>query len=490
MLIHFTFYSTWIIGENYYVQFTVNDEDQLNTNLGNISNFLYDNATVVSQTSSYFAANSKGLVILTKRLDIESLCSEVNECCERNRPCQLKSKIIIDNKNLNEFDLINLNVTVLDRNDHQPKFLDSEQIIKVPELSSIGSMFTLKPATDNDMSTENQIQRYTIDGIELKQCFELDTSEFPFIQLRLTHLLDYENRKSYHGVLKACDPKSCDQQNLTVLVIDANDNKPKFTKKKYEILVPENFTVGNTVLQLEASDRDSEPNAQMLFSIQDTTDLYLKRTFRLEPNTGALILQSRLAAHQRLKYRFNVHLSEALPTHLSNSQNKGISTASASDTALVIINVQDLNDFSPVISLISPKESQSLSVPENLDRTRVCVFQVTDQDQGRNAIVECQLASVIINSITNEDAFELKSNENIYTLYTTKPFDAEQKNQVTVTVTCKDQGNPPRSTSRDLVIEIEDLNEYPPDLIQDNYETSIKENTKAGIEIIQVGLYF
>ncbi|CAH8642643.1 unnamed protein product [Schistosoma haematobium] len=491
------------INKSLNIQLKIDEESPLHTTVGNITSYLFKKSKITSD-SIYFTITPNGLIQLIKRLDIESLCIEQLLCCEYNKPCELISNIIIEGMNTNELQLLELNVIVQDINDHKPQFINgNEQIIKISELSEIGTILNVIPAIDLDISPENQIQQYTIHGIELKH-FELDINNLPNIYLRLIQLLDYELIKHYNGIIEACDKRYCIQQNLTIQVIDANDNKPLFLKHSYELTIPENFSVGQTILIFNAIDKDSDINARMNYQLQDNMDLNLKKTFRLDSHSGHLILQSRLAAHQRSEYRFTVTVSEVLNNQIQSvditSSSSSSSTSSLlsripvtpSDTANVVITVQDLNDFSPSIKMISPMEGKSLSILENSEHIRVCVLQVTDNDLYDNGRVQCHLVSNtlelsnnLINS-TNIDSFELTQTGNHYTLLTTRSFDAELEPHIIVNIACTDYGIPPRSSSRELMINIDDVNEYPPELERINYHASIMENVKSGVEVVQI----
>ncbi|CAH8870623.1 unnamed protein product [Trichobilharzia szidati] len=477
------------------VKLKIDEESPLHTTLGNISSFLFSKSKITSD-SLFFTVTQNGLIQLTRRLDLESLCLEQSLCCERSKPCELTSSVVIEGSNSEELELVELHVLVQDINDHAPQFTTgASQTAKISESAEVGSALNLIPAVDADLSPENQIQRYAIHGAELQQNFDLDTSDLPNVRLRLSQPLDYETTTNYSGIIEACDRRQCAQQNLTILVIDANDNKPMFVQHSYEVTIPENFSVGQTVLVLDAIDKDSEMNARMDFRIQGDVDMNLKKTFRLDSHSGHLILQSRLAAHQRSEYRFTVTVSEVPSNQIQSADTLSSRIpVTSTDSASVVVTVQDLNDFSPSIRMISPIEGQPLSVSENSAHLRVCVLQVTDNDLNENGRVHCRLVSntleatgsgASVNS-TSTDSFELTQTGNHYTLLTSRPFDAELEPQITVTIACADYGVPQRSTSRDLVIHVEDVNEYPPELEKINYHASIMENAKAGIEVVQV----
>ncbi|TGZ60228.1 hypothetical protein CRM22_008677 [Opisthorchis felineus] len=474
------------------LRFVVNEESALRTTIGNISAYLLPHPTITTD-SKFFDVTTTGLVQLARRLDLESLCTENFLCCKLEQPCELSFSVVIESGTSREMQPLEIRVRILDINDNVPSFgpnSENGQVLEVSEMAKVGSLFSLTPAVDRDVSKENQVQRYTLHGVELLRMFELDDSEPPNVRLRLVRSLDYEKTTSYTGSLEACDPRSCMRQNLTIRVTDANDNPPRFVKSTYSVSVPENFTVGQMVLQLEAEDIDSPPYAQMDFRFHGTADQDLYNTFRLERNTGRVVLRTRLAAHRRSEYKFDVSVVEGSSTAI---MDHGSSTSvsnpilGSSNLAHVTITVEDLNDFSPNIKMFSPSEGQQLSVPENSPPTRVCVVQVTDSDSGDNGRVACRLVqSAASASETTLDSFVLSNAGKLYTLSTTRSFDAEREPQVAVTIVCTDFGSPQRSSGRDLVIKIEDINEFPPELDKTTYHAAVYENAEAGVEVVRI----
>ncbi|KAF6769893.1 hypothetical protein AHF37_11582 [Paragonimus kellicotti] len=463
------------------VRFVAKEESPLRTTIGNVSNFLLPQPNIITD-SVFFNITPTGLIQLAQRLDLEALCTEKSLCCEQEKPCELTFSAVIESRMSRDIQTLEIRVQVLDINDNAPMFASSSptgQILEVSESAAVGSMFDLATAFDRDVSKENQIQRYNLHGTELRRMFELDNSEPPAVRLRLLNSLDYEKVTRYSGSLEACDPRSCVRQNLSVFVTDTNDNRPAFLKTSYAVSIPENFTVGQPVLQLEAEDQDSPPNARMDFRFHGEVDQGILNTFRLDRESGKIMLRTHLAAHRRSEYRFEVSVLEAssdtgqlIVDSIGGSGSSSSSTVSvaSNNLASVTILVEDLNDFSP----------------ENVPPTRVCVVQVTDNDSGENGRVTCQLVPNPAAQASALDAFNLTASGKWHTLSTTRPFDAELEPQLTVTIACTDFGEPRRSSSRELVVKVEDMNEFPPVLEKTSYHTSVYENAEAGQEIVRV----
>lgn len=75
------------------------------------------------------------------------------------------------------------------------------------------------------------------------------------------------------------------QVDLTILVLDVNDNAPVFQKRDYSVTVPEDVAVGTEVLRVLATSADIGPNAEITYSIRSGNEL---GKFSININQGEL----------------------------------------------------------------------------------------------------------------------------------------------------------------------------------------------------------
>lgn len=61
--------------------------------------------------------------------------------------------------------------------------------------------------------------------------------------------------------------------DLTVLVLDVNDNAPVFQKRDYAVTVPEDVAVGTEVLRVLATSADIGPNAEITYNFRSGNEL-------------------------------------------------------------------------------------------------------------------------------------------------------------------------------------------------------------------------
>ncbi|VEL36129.1 unnamed protein product [Protopolystoma xenopodis] len=475
------------------VEFKVKEESPPMTRLATVTGLLpslgSSSSFIMSQEDSYFRVEPNGNILLTRRLDLESLCVNESLCCEASLECIVEVTAIQEDIGT-DGEVILLRGTVVDINDHVPVFsADSYsvfpdgtkgQLVQIPENAQVRHLLDLIPAQDDDVSRVNQITTYKLIGDEIRSMFDLDVTKLPDVRLRLSSPLDYEAVKSYSGLLEACDKSNCSSQPLLVKVLDENDNKPKFQQPAvYNVSIPEDLARGSLVIALNATDDDSPEHSKMYFSFYGSADSKLKQHFRLDHSTGRIILMHDLAANVRQNYTFQVSVSES-----PGDVDPGA-------VAQVSIHVIDVNNHRPDIRLLNTPASADgvgiIRIRENEPARRLTFVKVIDSDLGRNRLVTCDLYEPENGLEKYRPGFALKpSSEGIYLLYSTREFDAETQPALRVVITCRDAGDPPLSSEMPVNIFVEDENEFDPEFEQATYVAGVRENAPSRIPVLQV----
>lgn len=135
------------------------------------------------------------------------------------------------------------------------------------------------------------------------------------------------------------------------------------------------------------------------------------------------------------------------------------------DSTRVSINVEDVNDNSPVFS---QAEYTVTLAEDEATSTVVADVDATDKDSRANGR--------ILYSITGGDPysqFAVDFATGVVTL--AKKLDYENSTSHTIVVTATDQGNPAKSATVDVVLTVTDENDNPPVLSQDVYEMTVTE---------------
>lgn len=193
-----------------------------------------------SHSESYFGVylSSGGLV--------------VREPADRERLCKAKGACVLINELVLEdpLELHKVRVRVLGTNDNSPLFLAGDVQLHIAEFLMPGARFTLPNAQDADEGSNGALS-YCLSP---SQHFHLDVGSHidgsEYLELVLQKALDREQRATHRLVLTARDggqPARSGDAQVTIFVVDTNDNAPVFERTVYRTKVPET-TPNGTVL--------------------------------------------------------------------------------------------------------------------------------------------------------------------------------------------------------------------------------------------------
>ncbi|XP_017387715.1 protocadherin gamma-A5 isoform X18 [Cebus imitator] len=400
-----------------------------------------------------FALNPpSGSLVTASRVDREELCAQ-------SPLCVVNFNILVENK----MKIYGVEVEIIDINDNFPRFRDEELQVKVNENAAAGTSLVLPFARDADVGV-NSLRSYQLSSnphFSLDVVSGTDGQKYP--ELVLEQPLDREKETVHDLLLTALDggdPVLSGTAHIRVMVLDANDNAPLFTRSEYSVSVPENIPVGTRLLTLTATDPDEGINGKLTYSFRNEEDK-ISETFQLDSNLGEISTIQSLDYEESRFYFMEVV-----------AQDGGALLASAK----VLVTVQDVNDNAPEVILTSLTSSLS---EDCLPGTVIALFSVHDDDSGENGEVAC--------SIPRNLPFKLeKSVDNYYHLLTTRHLDREETSDYNITLTVIDHGTPPLSTVNHIPLKVADVNDNPPNFLQASYSTSLTENNLRGVSIFSV----
>ncbi|GIY81483.1 protein dachsous [Caerostris extrusa] len=176
-------------------------------------------------------------------------------------------------------------IDLLDVNDHAPEFGDSCYTLRVPENSDLSVIHTLV-ATDRDTNANAEVTYTITDGnTGNKFSIDLHTGQLS------SRPLDREQVQQYRLVVSAHDqgePPLAGMCNVTVIVLDQNDNDPQFEHSEYSATIAEDAASNTTVLVVRAQDPDDGVNSQITYSLGNET----RALFRIDSATGSSLQQA------------------------------------------------------------------------------------------------------------------------------------------------------------------------------------------------------
>lgn len=172
----------------------------------------------------------------------------------------------------------NVTVIVDDVNDEKPVFQQKSYIKNMRENKVANMSVVQVKAIDKDSGTNANI-RYTLLG-DGDGYFSVNPHTGEVFLLKE---LDYEKTKLYHLKVKATGPenKFSDMANVTVRVIDQNDNSPVFESGVYAVTVS-NIAM-TPVVTVTATDADEDGKQKVTYYIDPPS-----REFAINKRTGAI----------------------------------------------------------------------------------------------------------------------------------------------------------------------------------------------------------
>ncbi|XP_025832861.1 cadherin-related tumor suppressor-like [Agrilus planipennis] len=322
--------------------------------------------------------------------------------------------------------LLQVRITVLDKNDSPPSFKETSLKFSVSEDLSPGQPVSTISADDPD--TIGTLEYTLLPGHEGH--FSLNKSTGV---LKLAEPLDRETKELYKLSVRASDGIQYTDAIITIQVTDTNDNTPVFSESAYSFDIPENAGRGSKVGQIKATDPDLGINAQVTYTVISD---WANDIFSLNPQTGVFTLTARLDYEE----------------------------------------VTDTNDNTPVFS----ESAYSFDIPENAGRgSKVGQIKATDPDLGINA----QVTYTVISDWAN-DIFSLNPQTGVFTL--TARLDYEEVQHYILVVQAQDAGHPPLSSTVTIYCNVLDLNDNAPLFDPMSYSNEIFENVSISTAVVTV----
>ncbi|XP_051276892.1 protocadherin alpha-8-like [Dicentrarchus labrax] len=447
------------------LRYSIPEEMKEETVVGNVAKDLgLDKTSLVDRRfrvvsgskDAFFEVNpDNGALQIHKKIDREELC-------QGSGACLMELKILVENP----LEMHHIVVEITDVNDHSPSFPEKEQKFQIAEHTSPGTRFQLHAARDPDAGV-NSIRTYTLTANEHFEIEISQSDEDKMPSLVLKKSLDREQKNKHLLFVTAVDggkPPRSGTLNVSIIVLDVNDNRPMFSQETYPIEIYENASVGTTVTRVNATDPDEGTNGEIEYSLSKALARKVYDIFELDRLSGQIKLKGKLDFEDSEIYKLDIDASD-----------KG--TPPLIGGCRVIVKIKDVNDNPPEIEVTSLSNTVS---EDSKPGTVISLISVTDKDSGVNG--------KIISRITNDVPFELKPSykENIYSVVTKGFLDREDVSHYEIIIKATDCGEPPLSTFKTLSIQISDINDNSPHFEQNPSQFYLVENNVPGTSIFSV----
>ncbi|XP_006824531.1 cadherin EGF LAG seven-pass G-type receptor 2 [Saccoglossus kowalevskii] len=355
-----------------------------------------------------------------------------------------------------------LQINVEDLNDHPPIFENAAYQLPIRENVDPGTTIIEIRATDDDIGSNSDIRYSIINPDAPNDVFRIDQGTGV---ITTRSRLDRETVVQYIIEVLAVDlgsnpgPQSASTE-VTVDILDENDNYPQFSQRTYEVIIPESISPNVVIESIIATDRDEGTNAEIRYSMVGG---HSQGHFAIDSFSGQITVISRIDYEITSNYRLVIRAQDSGRPPKSNSTN-------------VVINVEDVNDNEPRF----PSTLYQTSVREDLRiGSSIINLQAFDEDSG----LFSQLTYSISNAPTG-NPFSI--NENSGMIVTTRELDRETTSRYDFVAVAQDQGDPPKSATTQISITILDVNDNPPTFTQSEYNVVVEEDARPGTSVATV----
>lgn len=335
-------------------------------------------------------------------------------------------------------------VVVTDINDHVPKFREDWCGARVSESTNEDAAVLELSAVDPDTGTYGQLTFSVVAGDPEQQFYMVSHRLEQTGTLRLKQKLDFEKpgKQRFNLTVKVEDSDFSSLIHCLVQVQDENDNAPVFAPSSHLLSpLPEDTTVGTSVIQLVATDSDSGTNGDILYSILPRSDPYGHFTVS---RAGVVAVARPLDREMVASYDLVVMATDQ-------------GTPALTGSVTVHLTLLDMNDNGPEL-----EEAYAPVLWENSPAPQVVwlnssstLLHVVDRDSPEHG----PPFSLSLPSLFSAD-FHLQDHGNgSATLTALRRFDRERQSEFRLPVIMIDSGSPPMTATNTLTITIGDQND-------------------------------
>lgn len=265
--------------------------------------------------------------------------------------------------------------------------LDSRAQLRIKVIQSPRTIFKDNQIMHVVITENNQIgseiaRIFINEGINRRILFELDEEASKILQIDfnsrviITSKIQFDREQFDHMEfnITARDYQCANCSNykqLSLSILDQDDEIPQFSSDTYTFHVSENQDIGTKVGYVLATDRDSAPFNQFVYSMQpEHRSLFF---FQIDIFTGLLLTKKSLDREAQSLYLITV-------TVVPQGQHEN-----ASAHASVMVYIDDINDNRPQFTFPSENNSK-ITVPSSLligeTVTKLCAYDADESGEN------------------------------------------------------------------------------------------------------------
>ncbi|CAL8106930.1 unnamed protein product [Orchesella dallaii] len=384
-----------------------------------------------------------------------------------------------------------ITVNILDTNDQAPKFLEDDSSRDPNSCNSVTEfhedvIMTIRARDGDDESTSNGWISFKIKSGNELGLFKLEQGK------NIAKLVPARSLKGFYGnyslTIDAMDggnPPNVATKEFKICILDFNDQKPVFISpsQNYTIRVPENATVGSTILQVRAVDSDIGNNGVVRYKFRQEFSRHWE-AFNIDSTTGVLTLAQPLDREKQKIYHLRIEAYDlGIPTPLSSEL----------DLTILVKNIDDykpaftVSEFVTQLTENAPPEKERIQLPATEDRddedeeekktSQVCYFILPKLSSNNS------LKYFLLEPVTHILLAKVKLDREKQSNHTLMVFATED---CLVDLTKINVANIEPSSLLKVVVRVLDVNDNSPRFTKKVFTGGVSTSTDYGTEFMRV----
>ncbi|GFO04280.1 cadherin-23, partial [Plakobranchus ocellatus] len=379
-----------------------------------------------------------------------------------DNPLYRNQRVVLEARETGTNELLSSTATILislrDINDNPPIFGQSSYTVQISESQSqFPYNFLNISATDRDSGNNGRV-RYRLEG-GTENLFEVDEDTG---RVFLLSAVNYESTPQYVFLAFAYDSAETSRQTqvqVTVDILNANDERPRFLLPFYQTSVNESSLQFFNPVNITAVDAEDGTTAITYRIVSGQSP---NNAFVINRQTGVLTLQAFLN-YEETPVDSDGKYTGVFELVVEASDN---GQPPQTNTVPVIITVIDINDHSPIMN---PTQYTVRLSELALPGTFVTQISATDADSGDFGTIFFRIGQGL------SDNFFVNASTGLITVGRNRIFDYDVQNNYELQVIASDGGAPQRSATATVFIEILDGNNQSPEFAELLYYVYVDE---------------
>ncbi len=254
---------------------------------------------------------------------------------------QVKATEVIDNSTFGDSSLSQINIILLDVDDHIPEFNKENFKITIPENLKLDTPLPGLNIFVNDKDMANNAKY----NLSLRNVWNSDgvfdvspkrgEGRTPLvIKVKNPSRLDFDVddellRKFEFEIVTLVDDVEMSSAHIEIELEDSNDNSPIFPQSNYKLQVEENSKIGFQIAEISATDRDTGSFGELKYFIRGFGSEY----FNTNTNSGGVYVNKNLDYEEQKSFSLSI---------------VAVDGGGRESNANLYINIIDMNDNFPI----------------------------------------------------------------------------------------------------------------------------------------------